>query len=79
MLMIFISSYHLVYLWFSGAGPGAGFTFHGGGHGGVGGGSWVDVENSASYGKSYNMLGHLIGGSSGQFYIYEQHSIILLS
>jgi len=55
-----------------GAGPGAGFTFHGGGHGGVGGGSWTDTFSTVSYGKSYEALEHLVGGSSGAF-IYDSN------
>ena len=59
--------YFDIYYLILGAGPGAGFTFHGGGHGGVGGGSWIDTSENVSYGKSYETLEHLVGGSSGQF------------
>ncbi|XP_065064148.1 uncharacterized protein LOC135690509 isoform X2 [Rhopilema esculentum] len=50
---------------FVGAGPGAGFTYHGGGYGGAGGGSWIDPNNNYFYGRSYQYTGEIIGGSTG--------------
>lgn len=58
----------MVQLFRLGAGPGAGFTFHGGGHGGGGGGSWVDTVSGVSYGKSYELVEQVVGGSSGSIF-----------
>ncbi len=51
----------------SGAGPGAGMTYHGGGHGGDGGGSWKDSDRRFFYGKNYLPGKNLVGGSTGKF------------
>ncbi|XP_048576446.1 uncharacterized protein LOC5501722 isoform X2 [Nematostella vectensis] len=48
-----------------GAGPGAGFSYHGGGHGGRGGGFYQDRNTSRYYGWEYHDMGYLLGGSTG--------------
>ncbi|XP_068722401.1 uncharacterized protein [Montipora capricornis] len=48
-----------------GAGPGGAFSFHGGGHGGRGGGFYQDSNTSRFYGWSYYDTDYLLGGSTG--------------
>ena len=60
-----------------GAGPGGGLTFHGGGHGGAGGGSWRDPEYDISYGKPYTFFGQILGGSTGKFHFERKQMISL--
>ena len=50
---------------FLGAGPGGAFSFHGGGHGGRGGGFYQDSNTSRFYGWSYYDTDYLLGGSTG--------------
>ena len=55
---------------FLGAGPGAAFTYHGGGHGGDGGGSWKDWNTNILYGIAYGGdHSALVGGSTGKIYL----------
>ena len=49
---------------YTGAGPGAAYSFHGGGHGGRGGGFLQD-RNSTKYGWNYVDNTYLLGGSTG--------------
>ncbi|XP_067055563.1 uncharacterized protein [Acropora muricata] len=48
-----------------GAGPGGAFSFHGGGHGGKGGGFYQDSNSTRFYGWSYHDTSYLLGGSTG--------------
>jgi len=48
-----------------GAGPGGAFSYHGGGHGGRGGGFYQDRNTSRFYGWSYYDTSYLLGGSTG--------------
>lgn len=49
-----------------GAGPGGAFSYHGGGHGGRGGGFYQDRNTSRFYGWSYYDTSYLLGGSTGK-------------
>ena len=50
----------------TGAGPGGAFSYHGGGHGGRGGGFYQDRNTSRFYGWSYYDTSYLLGGSTGK-------------
>ncbi|XP_022793690.1 uncharacterized protein LOC111332593 [Stylophora pistillata] len=48
-----------------GAGPGGAFSYHGGGHGGRGGGFYQDRNTTRLYGWTYFDTTYLLGGSTG--------------
>lgn len=56
-----------------GAGPGGAFSYHGGGHGGRGGGFYQDRNTSKLYGWSYYDTSYLLGGSTGEIKVYTDH------
>ncbi|XP_031572888.1 uncharacterized protein LOC116306897, partial [Actinia tenebrosa] len=47
-----------------GAGPGAAYSYHGGGHGGRGGGYYQDFNTSRYYSWDYHDVNYLLGGST---------------
>lgn len=49
-----------------GAGPGGAFSYHGGGHGGRGGGFYQDRNTTRLYGWNYFDTIYLLGGSTGE-------------
>ena len=61
-----------------GAGPGGAFSYHGGGHGGRGGGFYQDRNTSRFYGWSYYDTYYLLGGSTGMRYVKDVNTRVII-
>ena len=59
-----------------GAGPGGAFSYHGGGHGGRGGGFYQDRNTTRLYGWTYFDTTYLLGGSTGEIVLDNLSEIV---